>query len=225
MDFSEVEQWLQWVISGITGAIAGGGLMIFYLKKRITHILDKKLAVHKSILDKGMVEYKSIVDKDLAEYNTLLTQKIEHYKSDLQMKNNIEQIKRSSLQADINVFVTDLHSKLKEVSLSVHSLLVITDETCSREYGDGKYKDLVRKINDFTSYYTNGNIYFTEEVDKVVWNVIEKVQLILIHYWTYYVDDEVERQEKLKQYIQKDFPKARKILEAEFRKLIGVTAN
>ncbi|MED1509002.1 hypothetical protein [Bacillus proteolyticus] len=214
-----MDAWIWDVVRWFTSAAAGATIAGHLVKKKIEYRFNKELAKYNSELD----EERS---KELAKYNLVLTEKIEGLKAELQLKNNKEQVKYSSLHEDRKIIVAEINSRLLLVDSSVSNLLGRRGEiieTLSIEEAEMKHSDVMQNMNDFILYHKSKKIYLSKDTNEIIYDLIGSLQITVSQFYVYYIVGEKVVRDAFEEYISHRFPNDKNKLDVELSRLLGVT--
>ncbi|MGE4447539.1 hypothetical protein EV678_2115 [Azospira oryzae] len=188
--------------------------------------------IGKSLLEK-------LIARDTKRFETDLKAKsdaaIEQLRSDLQIRSIEHQVRFSRLHEKRATVIAELYGVLVEMLWEAESFLSPM-EWAGEPDKKQKHHTAMNKLVDFFRYFDKHRIYFPEEICASLEELAMKVRSHVIAFGVYVGFDDQSlndytRQQKEKAWnegwdaIKGEIPKARKLLEDEFRHLLGATAN
>ena len=190
-------------------ALGGSAILLaaiaWLIKTIITHYLSKDIEVYKTTL-------RAETEKTLLEHDTIFR-------------------RLHSRRAEI---LAELYSKLAEAVSATTSFLSLVEWAGEPDKKE-KYKIAMERIVDFFKYFDRRRIFLSEELCKQIDDFVDKIRDPTIDFSMYLDDpqyDSATAREKRKVWgsawksvSKTDVPNARKSLEQEFRKLLGVTLD
>jgi hypothetical protein len=195
-------------MSEILTALGGSAVLLaavaWLTKSIITHYLSKDVEAYKATL-------RSETEKALLEHDAIFRG-------------------LHSCRAEI---IAELYSKLA-VAVSATANFLSLVEWGGEPDKTKKYKAAMEKIVDFFMYFDRRRIFLNEELCKQIDDFVDKIRNPAIDFSMYLDEPQFDpptSREKSKALIsawksvETNVPKARKSLEEEFRKLLGVNLN
>lgn len=189
------------------------------------------------LLGKSLLE--KVIARDTKRFETDLKAKsdaaIEQLRSDLQIRSVEHQVRFSRLHEKRATVIAELYGYLVETLWEAESFLSPM-EFVGEPNKQEKHRIAMNKLVDFFRYFDKHRIYLPEEICASLEALALKVRSHVIAFGVYvgYHDqslDNYTREQKEKALlegwdaIKNQVPQARKLLEEEFRTLLGATAN
>lgn len=189
------------------------------------------------LLGKSLLE--KLIARDTKRFETDLKAKsdaaIEHLRSDLQIRSIEHQVRFSRLHEKRAAVIAELYEHLVETLWEAESFLSPA-EWAGEPNKKEKHRIAMTKLVEFYRYFDKHRIYLPEEICSSLEALLLKVRFHVIGFGVYvpYVDESLNdhtREEKEKAWnegwdaIKNQVPQARKVLEAEFRTLLGATTD
>jgi hypothetical protein len=189
------------------------------------------------LLGKSLLE--KLITRDTKRFETDLKAKadvaIEHLRSDLQIRSIEHQVRFSRLHEKRASVIAELYGHLVETLWEAESFLSPMEWVGEPDKQE-KHRIAMNKLVDFFRYFDKHRIYLPEEICASLEALAMKVRSHIIAFGVYlrFNDQSMNdytREQKEKAWndgwdaIKNDVPQARKVLEEEFRMLLGATAN
>lgn len=167
-----------------------------------------------------------------------LSKDVEAYKATLKAESEIALLEHDTIFRRLHSrraeILAELYSKLAEAVSATSSFLSLVEWAGEPDKKE-KYKIAMEQIVDFFKYFDRRRIFLSEELCKQIDDFVDKIRNPAIDFSMYLDEpqyDPTTAREKRKVWIsawksvsKTDVPNARKSLEREFRKLLGVTLD
>lgn len=188
------------------------------------------------LLAKSLLE--KLITRDTRRFEADLKAKsdaaIEHLRSDLQLRSIEHQVRFSRLHEKRASVIAELYGHLVETLSEAESFLSPMEWLGEPDKAE-KHRIAMNKLVDFFRYFDKHRIYLPEEMCGSLEAVAMKVRSHIIEFGVYvgFNDQSMNdhtREQKQKAWnggwdaIKNQVPQARKLLEEEFRMLLGATA-
>ncbi|MEK6698734.1 MAG: hypothetical protein AABZ10_06800 [Nitrospirota bacterium] len=189
------------------------------------------------LLGKSLLE--KLIARDTKRFETDLKAKsdaaIEQLRSDLQIRSIEHQVRFSRLHEKRATVIAELYGHLVETLWEAESFLSPMEWVGEPDRQE-KHRIAMNKLVDFFQYFDKHRIYLPEEICASLEALVLKVRSHVIAFGVYvrFHDQSLNdhtREQKEKAWsegwdaIKNQVPQARKLLEEEFRTLLGATAN
>jgi hypothetical protein len=189
------------------------------------------------LLGKSLLE--KVIARDTKRFESDLKAKsdaaIEHLRSDLQIRSIEHQVRFSRLHEKRATVIAELYGHLVETLWEAESFLSPMQWAGEPDKPE-KHQAAMNKLVDFFRYFDKHRIYLPEEICASLEALVLKVRSHVIEFGVYVGFNDLSlndytRDQKQKAWnggwdaIKNQVPQARKLLEGEFRMLLGATAN
>lgn len=189
------------------------------------------------LLAKSLLE--KVIARDTKRFETDLKTKsdaaIEHLKSELQLRATEHQVRFSRLHEKRASVIAELNGHLAEVLWKAESLLSPM-QWVGEPPQDEKHISAMNKLSEFFRFFDKHRIYLPVDLCAALEKLVLQVRSHVIQFGVYVKYDDSNLNERTREQketawnagwdaIKNQIPAARKVLEDEFRALLGATVN